>query len=160
MKVKYEVDSYILEYIEDENKYYISFKDSSNKECRIEINQEIFEAYIKSKKAYVKIKNETSRHIEHSELTEEEIYKRSTDYIESIEDNVIANIEKQEVREAMKTLTPVQYKRVELHIVNEITIRDIAKLENVQKSQIQKSIKLGFKKIKNFLKNKGVQNQD
>ena len=158
--MKYEVDSYVLEYLEDEDKYYISFIDSSNKECRMQINKEIFDAYINSKKAYVKIKNETSRHIEHSKLTEEEIYKRAVDYIESVEDNVITNIEKQQLKDAMKTLTPTQYKRIELHIINEITIRDIAKLQNVQKKQIQKSLKLSFKKIKNFLKNRGVQNQD
>lgn len=158
--MKYEVDSYVLEYLEDEDKYYISFIDSSNKECRMQINKEIFDAYINSKKAYVKIKNETSRHIEHSKLTEEEIYKRAADYIESVEDNVITNIEKQQLKDAMKTLTPIQYKRIELHIINEITIRDIAKLQNVQKKQIQKSLKLSFKKIKNFLKNRGVQNQD
>ena len=136
--MKYEVDSYVLEYLEDEDKYYISFIDSSNKECRMQ----------------------TSRHIEHSKLTEEEIYKRAVDYIESVEDNVITNIEKQQLKDAMKTLTPTQYKRIELHIINEITIRDIAKLQNVQKKQIQKSLKLSFKKIKNFLKNRGVQNQD
>ena len=43
-----------------------------------------------------------------------------------------------------------KFRRIDLHIVNEITIRDVAKLEKVQKSQIQKSLELGLKKIKKF----------
>lgn len=50
----------------------------------------------------------------------------------------------------MNTLTDTQQRRIELHFINDITIRDIAKIENVQKNQIQKSLKLGAKKFKNF----------
>ena len=48
------------------------------------------------------------------------------------------------------TLEEAQYRRIELHIINEITIKDVAKLENVQKRQIEKSLRLGLKKIKKF----------
>lgn len=54
--MQYIVDSYILEYVENKEKYYISFKDSINKQCRIEINREIFEEYMKSRKCYKKYK--------------------------------------------------------------------------------------------------------
>ena len=40
--MQYKVDSYTLEYVESEDKYYISFIDSVNQECRIEIDKEIF----------------------------------------------------------------------------------------------------------------------
>lgn len=54
------------------------------------------------------------------------------------------------MKKALKCLTEAQYRRIDLHIVNEITIKEVAKLENVQKRQIEKSIKLGLKKIKKF----------
>lgn len=149
--MQYEVDSYTLEYIENEDKYYISFIDSAKNECRIEIKKEIFNIYIKSKKAYVKIKNETSRHLEQLELTEEEIYNRISHPTESTEEIVIKNIEREKVRKALKSLTETQYRRIELHIINEITIRDVAKLEKVQKKQIEKSLQLGLKKMKKIL---------
>ena len=148
--MQYEVDSYTLEYIEEEDKYYISFIDSAEKDCRLEIDKEIFDTYMKSKKAYIKIKNETSKHIEQSDLTEEQIYTMAFETTESAEDEAIKNIEKQKMDAALKKLTDVQLRRIELHIVNEITIRDLAKLEKVQKSQIQKSLQLSFKKIKKF----------
>lgn len=148
--MQYEVDSYTLEYIEKEDKYYISFVDSAKQECRLEIDKEIFDIYMKSKKAYIKIKNETSRHIEKSELTEEQIYTRAFENAKSAEDEALKKIEKQKMNEALKTLTDVQLRRIDLHIVNEITIRDVAKLEKVKKRQVEKSLQLGLKKIKKF----------
>ncbi len=148
--MQYKVDNYTLEYIEDEDKYYISFTDSVEQECRIEIEKEIFDTYIKSKRAYIKIKNETSRHLEQSVLTEEDIYARAFDKNESLEEKVIKNNEKQKMQQALQNLTETQYRRIDLHIVNDITIRDIAKLEKVKKKQIEKSLQLGLKKIKKF----------
>ena len=93
--MRYEVDSYTLEYVEDEDKYYISFRDSVEQDCRIEIDKDIFDTYTNSKKAYIKIKNETSRHLEQSDLTEEDMYKRAFEPVESVEETVIKNIEKE-----------------------------------------------------------------
>ena len=135
-------------YKSDEDKYYISFIDSVNQECRIEIDKEIFYAYLKSKKNYIKIKNETNRHLEQSELTDEEIYNRAFEKEESIEETVMKDIEKEKMQQALKNLTEVQQRRIELHIVNNITIRDIAQLEKVRKKQIEKSLQIGLKKIK------------
>lgn len=84
--MRYEVDSYTLEYVEDEDKYYISFRDSVEQDCRIEIDKDIFDTYTNSKKTYIKIKNETSRHLEQSDLTEEDMYKRAFEPVESVED--------------------------------------------------------------------------
>lgn len=148
--MQYEVDSYTLEYLENENKYYISFKDSAKQECKIEIDKEIFDTYMKSKQAYVKIKNETIRHLEQLELSEEDMYKRAFNHDESVEETVIKNIEKEKMNKALQSLTEAQYRRIDLHIVNEVTIKDVAKLEEVQKRQIEKSLRLGLKKIKKF----------
>ena len=151
--LKYEVDSYILEYIEDENKYYISFKDSVKRECKIEIDKEIFDTYMKSKKSYIKIKNETSRYLEQSALTEEDVYNRSKIKEKNAEEILIDNKEKEKLKRAKEKLTDTQIRRIELHIIDEISIRDLAKLEKVRKNQIEKSIKLGIKKLKNFFEN-------
>ncbi|MCI9038431.1 MAG: hypothetical protein HFJ29_00890 [Clostridia bacterium] len=148
--MQYKVDSYTLEYAESEDKYYISFIDSVNQECRIEIDKEIFYAYLKSKKSYIKIKNETSRHLEQSILSDEEIYNRAFEPEESIEEKVMKSIEKEKMQQALNNLTEAQHRRIELHIVNELTIRDIAQLEKVRKKQIEKSLQVGLKKIKNF----------
>ena len=158
--MEYEVDSYTLEYINinGQNKYYLSFKDSVEQDCKIEIEKEIFDAYMTSRKAYTKIKNEKSRHLEHFPLTDIEIYRRSFYPSKTTEDIVIKNIENEKVNEARKQLTEVQNRRIELHIINKITIREVARMENVQKKQIEKSLHLGLKKLRKILKDRGGQN--
>ena len=151
--MEYEVDSYTLEHINinGQNKYYLSFKDSVDQDCKIEIDKEIFDAYMTSRKAYTKIKNETSRHLEHLPLSEIEIYRRSFYPSKSTEETVIKNLENERVHE-------VQNRRIELHIINKITIREVARLENVKKRQIEKSLNLGLKKLRKILKDRGGQN--
>lgn len=148
--MQYEVDDYILEYIKDEGKYYISFKDSANRDCKIEINKEIFEIYRESKSAYIKIKNEKTRYLEQSELSENDIFNRSFNKKENVEDTVVRKILLDELKKAKEELTEVQMKRIELHIVNKVGITDLARMENVRRKQIDKSIELGLKKLKNF----------
>lgn len=151
--MQYVVDSYILEYIESEDKYYISFKDSVENDCRIEIDKEIFETYINSKKAYIKIKNETSRHLEQIILTDEELYNKSKIKGKNTEDIVMDNIEKRKIYEAKKQLTNTQLRRIELHIIDKIGTRELARIEKVRRKQVEKSIDAGLKKLEKFLKN-------
>ncbi len=120
--MQYEIDNYILEYIEVENKYYISFLDSVNNKCRLEI-------------------------------TEEQIYNKLKVQPQNMEDRYLKSLETNKIRKALDTLTDTQYRRIMLHSINKYSIRDIAKIENVTKNQIEKSIKLGNKKIKKFLEN-------
>lgn len=148
--MQYEVDDYTLEYIKDEGKYYISFKDSADRDCKIEIDKGIFEIYRESKSAYIKIKNEKTRYLEQSELSENDIFNRSFNKKENIEDTVVRKILLEELKKAKEELTEVQMKRIELHIVNKVGITDLARMENVRRKQIDKSIELGLKKLKNF----------
>lgn len=105
---------------------------------------------MKSKKSYIKIKNETSRHFEQFNLTEEQMYKKAFIADDTLEDQVIKNIEKEKVKVALQNLTDTQYRRIDLHIMNEISIREVAKIEKVKKKQIEKSLELGLKKLKKF----------
>ena len=151
--MQYEIDNYILEYIEVENKYYISFLDSVNNKCRFEITEEIFEAYMTYKKYNTKMENDTRRHIEYIDLTEEQIYNKLRLQPKNLEDKYLQSLETIKIRKALETLTDTQYRRIMLHSINKYSIRDIYKIENVTKNQIEKSIKLGNKKIKKFLEN-------
>lgn len=153
--MKFEVDNYILEYSQAEDKYYIYFTDGEKQEQKIKITKEIFDIYRESKKAYTKIKNETSRHLEQSDLTDVDIHNRKCNSENSIEEQILKNVEKIRTRQAMKKLTEAQYRRINLHILKDMSIRDIAKLEKVRKGQIEKSLKSGIKKFKKFFLNRG-----
>ena len=149
--MEYKVDSYILEYIENENKYYISFVDSAKAACKIEIDKEIFEIYMQSKKAYIKIKNETSRHFEHTSITENDIYKRATKYDEDLEELILRNISYAELCEAMNELSDMLRRRVLLYYQYDFSLSQIAKIENCSKAAIKYSLDTALKKMKKFL---------
>ena len=151
--MQYEVDSYKLEYIEEKEQYFIYFKDSVGEDCKLEIQKEVFDTYMQSRKEYRKIRNQYVRHEEQSEQSEISLYEKAINKEKSVEDKVIENIDREKLRKAKKELSEVQRRRIELHIENDVTIRDLAKKENVRKNQIEKSITLGIKKLKNFFEN-------
>lgn len=155
--MKYEVDSYKLEYKEKTNQYFIYFKDSIGKDCEMEIGKEIFDTYMKSKKEYVKIKNQYSRHEEHSELTEITLFKRAFEVNESIEDIVIKKLANNELRKMIQKIPKPHNKRLEMYFFDGMTVQEIAKKENKDDRTIRYSISKGLdemtkiiKKIKNF----------
>ena len=154
--MRYEVDEYIVEHIEETDKYYIYFKDSANKECKIEINKNIYGAYMESKKAYVRIKNQNTRYVEQSEQTEISLYTKAFFRTNNMEDEFIKKIELEKLKEAKKHLTEKQKRRIELHIEENKTIPEIAEIEGVCRTKIDKSIAQGLKKLKIFLKTGGV----
>ena len=153
--MQYEVDDYILEHIEETDKYYIYFKDSVNEECRIEIDSNIYNAYMESKKAYTRIKNQNTRYEEQSAQTEISLYTRALYKQNSVEDILIKNSEVETLRVAKTTLTDIQRKRIELHIEKGITLSKIAETEGVRKNKIDKSIAQGMKKLRKFFKDGG-----
>ena len=152
--MQYEVDTYKLEYNEEMNKYYILFKDSSGKECKLEINEEIFNVYMKSKKEYKKIQNQYDRHEEHSQQTEINLYQKSVIKGDNVEDIVINKLMCSELKRMIREIPTPHNKRLEMYLFNEMTIQEIAIKENRDERTIRYSISKGIseitKKIKKF----------
>ena len=152
--MEYEVDTYILEYVENENKYYISFKDSAGNNFRLEIDKEVFDVYMASKKAYTKIKNETSRYLEHSELTDISLYNRSLNKKRDVLDQVVDNTLKQQLIKNEKELTDTQSRRIQMYYFENKTLREIAEIEGCAimsvKDSLDAAINILEKKLKKF----------
>lgn len=150
--MRYEVDEYIVEHIEELDKYYIYFKDSVGNDCKMEIDKKIYGAYIESNKSYTRIRNQKSRYEEQSEQSELNLYMKALYKENSMEDTFIKKIEIEKLNKAKEILTEKQRKRIELHIEDKKTIPEIAEIEGVCRTKIDKSIAQGLKKLKNFLK--------
>ena len=151
--MEYEVDTYTLEYVENEDKYYISFKDSVGNDCKLEIEKEIFDVYMTSRKAYIKIKNETSRYLEHSELTDISLYNRSLNKKLEPDKLIIDNINEKKILKEISNLSAPQNRRIYMYIVDGLTMTEISEIEQCSISAISQSIKLGIEKIQKNLKN-------
>ena len=73
----------------EKNKYWIIFKNYLGEEIESEIPKDIFDTYIESKNVYKKNQNEEERHWEYIELSENELFKRSIKYQDSVESIII-----------------------------------------------------------------------
>lgn len=69
----------------------------------------------------------------------------------SSEDQYIEKYQIQKLHEAINKLPQKQKERVVLRFFYDLTLEQIAKIENIDHSAISKSIKFALKKLKNFL---------
>ena len=149
--MQYIVDSYILEYDEEKKKYYISFKDFMNNECKLQIDKEIFNVYMKSKKAYKKIENEYDRHIEHSEIYENNINKRMLRKPKELSEIIDVQLVEKRLKDTLKELPEIQRRRLKKYYFQNKTFEQIAQEEKCTKRAIKFSVDIAIKKIlKNF----------
>lgn len=152
--MQYEVDSYKLEYIEETEQYFIYFKDSVGEDCKLEIQKEVFDTYMQSRKEYRKIRNQYVRHEEQSEQTEISLYKKAIVSKASVEDIVIQKLSDNALRTAVKEVSEPHNRRLEMYFFGGMTVQEIALKEKKNDRTIRYSISKGIdeiaKKIKNF----------
>lgn len=131
--------------------YYIIFK-SNNKYNEVEVTKEVFDLMNRFELDDLKELNEFDRHIEHSELTEHTLNNRMLFKQESIEDLIIRKTSLEDLRKAINMLTEVQRRRIKLYYFDELTEKEIAKLENVSQKNISKSLTVAKNNLKEILK--------
>ncbi len=134
------------------NKYFVSFKDISKKEQIIEISEDVFEALNKFELEDISQMHKFDKHIEHSELYEETIYKRAINSVLSVEDIVEKKVTIAELKDAINTLSEKEKKRIKMYYFDDLTLEQISKIEKCSFQAIAKSIKCSIKKIKKLLK--------
>ncbi len=136
----------------ENNKYWIIFKNYLGEEITSEIPKDIFDAYIESKSAYKKNKNEEERHWEHIELSENELFKRSLKYQDSIESIIIKKETEKELHLAIQQLPKIQKKRLKKYYFDEKTEREIAAEEGIKHQAIHIGLDRSRKKLEDILK--------
>lgn len=99
------------------NKYFVSFKDISKKEQIIEISEDVFEALNKFELEDISQMHKFDKHIEHSELYEETIYKRAINSVLSVEDIVEKKVTIAELKDAINTLSEKEKKELKCIIL-------------------------------------------
>lgn len=134
------------------NSYYIIFK-SNNKYNEVEVTKEVFDLMNRFELDDLKELNEFDRHIEHSELTEHTLNNRMLFKQESIEDLIIRKTSLEDLRKAINMLPEVQRRRIKLYYFDELTEKEIARLENVSQKNISKSLTIAKNNLKEILKN-------
>ena len=135
-----------------EGHYYLSFKDGHGKQQNIEIDEMLYQTFDRFELEDISHLNRVSRHIEHSELTDETLNDRAFYKAERIEDIVSESIEYEQLHRAVSELPEVQRRRLKLYFFDELTYEQIAKLEGCTKRAVKFSVDNAVEKLKKNFK--------
>lgn len=148
-----EDDEYFeVQYDTETKKYYSCFRDVKRRNQRVEIREDIVQAYIEASKVARKFENEFSRHIEHSEIYDNNLNERALDKPISLEDEVIRKATFEDVRNAIETLSDIQKRRIKLYYFEGKTQEEIAEIEQVNIRNVQSTLKDALDNLKKIVK--------
>ena len=146
------IDGYEIKGNSEKDIYSITFKNSAGYIVTSEINKDIAFAFIESKRQRSR-ENYFDREYS-NEFISTSISKSLDDVIQDIfvEESFIKKEENKNINEAMDSLSEIQRKRIEKHIINEVPVTEMALVEKTNRQRIYKSIRLGIKKIRKLFK--------
>jgi RNA polymerase sigma-70 factor (ECF subfamily) len=125
-------------------KYFIKFNLTDSPEN--EISLDIFMLYFQDKdfrKPLDRQRNQSRRHTAKGDSE----YHVLTNYRVEDEDTIVL---KSDIETVLKTCTPTQQKRFNLHYIQNYSFTEIAKMENCDESSVRETIKSVLKKIKKY----------
>jgi len=143
-KIFYQNEDYTvrMEKIDGIERYFLKFNMINSPE--LEITLDVFMLYYKQfKKPFNNRLNESRRHISNKGSE----YHILTNYKVEDEDDVVL---KYDIETVLKTCTPTQQKRFNLHYIQNYSLTEIAKMENCDESSVRETIKSVLKKIKKY----------
>lgn len=149
---KYKDNPYTLSYCEEKNIYIISFRDVERHLQNIEVSKEIYQAFDRFELDDIKELNEYDRHIEHSEVFENNLTEKAMDkpmLVDEIVENEVIN---EELKKAIDSLSDIQRRRIKMYYFENMNLREIAAKENCAIMSVKDSINVGLKKLKEILK--------
>lgn len=148
---KHRDNPYTLE-CEQNNRYIVSFRNGTGNKIIVEVSEEVYKSMDKFELEDKSELNEYARHIEHSEIFEESLYKRVMDKPLELEDYIIRKSSFEELYNAIKQLPEIQQKRIKMYYFDELTLDEIAIKENCSKVAIKYSLNYAIKNLEKILK--------
>lgn len=121
---------YTLNYIEEKNIYIITFKDVKGHLNKVEVSEEVYRVFDKFELQDIKELNEYDRHIEHSEIFENNLEARALNKQIPTDEIVENKINNEKLRDAIQELPKIQRERLK-----NITLK-IKLLKKLQRKKI------------------------
>lgn len=136
---------------EETGKYFVNFRDGEGKVHSFEISKELYEAFNEFELEDVSYLNEWDRHIEQSEVWDETLDEAASKNVKPLEEEVLYRIQVSDLYRVIESLPVVQKRRLKLYYFNELTLNQIASIEQCTDWAVDKSIKAALRKIKREL---------
>ena len=150
---KYKDNPYTLNYIEEKNIYTITFKDVKGHLNKVEVSEEVYRVFDKFELQDIKELNEYDRHIEHSEIFENNLESRALNKQIPTDEIVENKINNEKLRDAIQELPKIQRERLKKYYFENKTFEEIAKEENCTKRAVKFSVDIAIEKISKKFKN-------
>ena len=135
------------------NKFFVSFKDGMGISQEIEINEKENNAFNEFELEDLSEMNEFDRHIEHSEIYENNLEKRAKEKTISMEDEFIKQATFEELKRAIEMLPEIQKRRIKKYYFEDKNEYRIAEEEHATHQSVHIVLERGIKNLKKILKN-------
>lgn len=149
---KHRDNPYTLENLGN-GKYVVTFKDGTSKLKIVEISEKIFQTMNSFELDDISELNEFDRHIEHSEVFENNLNDRAMDKPISLEDEIIRKTTFDELKKAINMLPEVQRRRIKKYYFEDKTEQQIADEENATHQSVHIILERALENLKKILKN-------
>lgn len=143
---------YVLNFKEELNEYEVIFKDSRGILQKIKVSSTIYHLLDQFELDDLSELNEFDNHIEHLDITEEQLHNRVKEQPLGLEDLVIQKATFEELHNAIKQLPEIQQRRVKKYYFLDKTVYQIAQEESSSHQAISKSLNMAIDKLKEILK--------
>ena len=135
------------------SKFFVSFKDGMGISQEIEINEKQNNAFNEFELEDLSEMNEFDRHIEHSEIYENNLEKRAKEKTISMEDEFIKQTTFEELKKAIEMLPENQKRRIKNYYFDDLNTYQIARLEGIAHQVVDRSIKKAINNLRKILRN-------
>ena len=136
----------------EKSDYIVNFIDITGVLEKVKVTKEIYTVFNEFELQDKKEMNEFDRHIEHSEIYENNLEKRTKQETSSIEDDFIKKVTFEELKRAIEMLPITQKRRIKKYYFEDKNEYQIAKEENVKQSSICENLELAIKNLREILK--------
>lgn len=145
---------YILGFDENKEKYTVEFFDDKQIIHKVEISNEIYEAFNRFELDDVSQIHKYQRHIEHSEIYEETLNERAIHKAISVEEIVSNNMLMEDLKEAIDSLSDIQKRRIKMYYFEELTQKEIAEKEGTSIRAVQYTLNSAITQLQKYFEKK------
>ncbi len=149
-RIKKKDNPYIIK--KDGNEYIVYFKDAFGKVQEVKVTREVYAIFDEYELEDKREMNEFDRHIEHSEIYEDNLVKRAKEKTISMEDEFIQKSTFEELKRAIETLPKIQKRRIKKYYFEDMDEYEIAEQEGVSVKNVSVVLKAARKNLKRILK--------
>lgn len=150
IKLKRRKDKYNPYTLIEDNQ--LAFKDSHGEQQLLKISNELYNVFNEFELQDKRIMNEYDRHVEHFEQSDEMLYKKLKNINQSLEETVIRQIEIENLYYEIEKLPEIQKRRLKMYYFENLTLKEIAKIENCSFQSISYSIECAIKNLAKKMK--------